>query len=170
MELRTGDIILTCKNSLIVKFMRLFQKDPVHWGHVLVVKDSTTAWEAHWTLRETNIQKVLDKEREFLVMRMNNLTKANREAMKKIAPKLLGYPYGVWRIVLQALDHIFNTNWFTKRADCKYIQVCSSYAAWIYYVACKYKFNDVNWQSCEPDDVEDDFILYKDRWTLIGRR
>jgi hypothetical protein len=67
-DLQTGDIILTSKKSLIAKFMGLFQKDPVFWGHCLVAKDAAYAWEASYILKETKIEKVL-KNKHLKILR-----------------------------------------------------------------------------------------------------
>jgi len=168
MELKTGDIIFTAKGSIIVKFMRLFQRDPVFWGHVLIVKDEETAWEASFRLKETNIWEKLTSEPSWKIIRNKYIGETHKEIMRKTAPKLLGRPYGVFRIVLQLLDHMFGTNWFTSKADSKYLQVCSSYVAWIYWVSCKHKFNGVEWQSCDPDDIEDDQIENSHIWQIVG--
>ena len=168
MELKTGDVIFASKGSIIVEFMRLFQTDPVFWGHVLIVKDNETAWEASVKLRETNIQKVLDHEPSWKIIRKKDITEDQKEIMRKTAPKLLGRSYGYFRIVLQIFDHVFNTNFFTSQADNKYLQVCSSYVAWIYWVACKYKFNGVPWASCDPDDIEDEQLSNPDMWEVVA--
>lgn len=168
MEMKTGDIIFTSKGSIIVKFMRLFQRDPVFWGHVLIVKDNETAWEASYSLQETNINEKLADEPSWKIIRNRDLAEDQKGVMRKTAPKLLGRPYGVFRIILQIFDHVFGTNWFTSRADSKYLQVCSSYVAWIYWVACGYKFNGVKWQSCDPDDIEDDQLNNPHIWKVIG--
>jgi len=167
MELKTGDIIFTSKESIIVRFMRLFQKDPVFWGHVLIAKDNETAWEAGPVLRETDIKWKLLKESSWKIIRKKDLTEHQKEIMKKVAPKLLGQPYSISRIILQLLDHVFDTNGFTMIFGNKYSQVCSSYVAWIYWVACKHKFNGVEWQSCDPDDIEDDQINNPNLWEII---
>jgi len=167
MKLETGDVIFTSKGSLIVKFMRLFQKDPVFWGHVLIVKDNETAWEANYKLQEVNINEKLSKESSWKIIRNKYIADFQKEKMRKIAPSLLGYPYGTFRILLQIFDHMFKTNWFTSRADSKYLQVCSSYVAWIYWVACRYKFNNVHWASCDPDDIEDDQIKNPHIWEVV---
>jgi hypothetical protein len=170
MDIKTGDIIFVSKNSIIVKFMNLFQKDTCIWGHVLVAKDSKDAWEAHWLLRETNIEKVLKKYKYYKIIRKKDITEKQKEIMRKVAPQVLGYPYSVGRIFLQMLDHIFRTNWFTKLDDREYVQVCSSYSAWIYEMACRYKFNGVSWQSADPDDIEDDQLNNPDMWEVLGER
>jgi len=167
MKLQCGDIILVSKNSIIAKFMNIFQNDPCIWGHVMLVKDENTAWEAYWTLRETDIHKRLMKTKHYKIIRNKNLTNEQKEKMKKFAIKLLGKPYGVLRIILQMFDHFFGTNWFTSKANSKYLQVCSSYVAWVYWCACKYKFNNVPWMSCDPDDIEDDQLKHPERWEVL---
>lgn len=170
MDIQTGDILLTSKKSLIVWFMNLFQKDPCWWGHVLVAKDNVDAWESNYVLKESNIAKVLKKHKYYKIIRKKDLTEDQKEEMRETAPDLLGYPYGVGRIFLQILDHIFHTDWFTRLDDREYIQVCSSYAAWIYKTACEYEFNGVYWTSCDPDDIEDDQLRYPERWEVLGER
>jgi len=167
MGFQCGDIILMSKDSLIVKFMRLFQKDPCTWGHVMLVKDENTVWEAFWLLRETDLHKRLKKVKYYKVIRKKDLTEEQKYKIEKFAKKLLGRPYGVFRIILQMFDHIFHTNWFTSKADSKYLQVCSSYVAWVYWCACKYKFNDVPWMSCDPDDIEDDQLKHPELWEVL---
>ncbi len=170
MNLETGDIIFSSKNNIIVKFMRLFQKDPVFWGHVLIVKDNEIAWEANYILRERKIADVLKKNKNWKIIRHKYLIESQQKIMLKIAPKLLGRPYGIGRIFLQMFDHFFNTNWFTSKADWKFMQVCSSYVAWIYWVACRYKFNNVSWASCEPDDIEDDQLARPELWRVLNEK
>jgi len=168
MILETGDIILTSRNSIIVMFMRLFQKDPVFWGHVLVAKDSTTLWEAHWRLREISALKVFEKHKYYKIIRKKDITEEQKNTMCKLAPTLLGHYYGVFRIGLQMLDHIFHTDWFTDHNTNEAIQVCSSFAAWIYYHSCDgYKFNNKDWESCDPDDIEDEYLINHTEWTDI---
>ena len=170
MDLRTGDIILTSRKSMIARFMNWFQEDPCIWGHVLVVKDSETAWEAHWTLRESSIEKVLKKHKRYKILRKRDLTEEQKELMCESADELLGHIYGIGRIFSQTLDHIFHTNWFTSLDNREYVQVCSSYGAWMYHRSCGYKFNGVSWQSCDPDDIEDDQLLYPGAWKIMGEK
>lgn len=170
MDIQTGDIILTSKKSVIARFMGIFQKDPCVWGHVLVAKDNETAWEAHWTLRETNIQKILKKYKYYKIIRKKDLTEEQKEEMCEIAPQLLGRFYSVGRIILQMLDHIFHTDKFSGFDNNQYNQVCSSYTAWIYEVACRYKFNGVHWSSADPDDIEDDQLGHPEIWLVTSEK
>jgi hypothetical protein len=167
---QTGDIIFTSKKSIIARFMSLFQSDPVYWGHVVVAKDGLMGWEASWKLRESNINDVLDNTEHYKIIRKKDLTEEQKEIMRVEAVKLLGLRYGIWRIVLQMFDHFFNTNWFTSHDESDTLQVCSSYAAWIYDRACGYRFNDVDWESCEPDDIEDDQLAHPEIWEVLGER
>lgn len=167
---QTGDIIFTSRRSIIVRFMRIFQKDPVYWGHVLVAKNERTAWEAGYTLREVPIPDKLDKTNHYKIVRPAFLTESCKNVMVESAPSLLGNYYSVWRIILQACDHLFHTDWFTSKNEKEKSQVCSSYAAWIYNKACGYKFNGVDWQSCDPDDIDDDVEKYPDRWSVLAER
>jgi len=167
-DLQTGDIILTAKNKLLIDFMDYFQNDPVIWSHVLIVKDEYWSWEAYVLLRETSTYRKLEKANAWKILRRKDITNSHQQTMLKTAPKLLGHPYGVSRIILQIFDHIFKTNIFTKYYNGKYAQVCSSYAAWIYWVSMGIKFNNVGWQSCDPDDIEDDYISNPDNWEVVG--
>jgi hypothetical protein len=167
MDLQTGDIILTSKKSIIVRFMDWFQKDPCVWGHVLVAKNNKTAWEAHWTIREVELAEVFKKKKHWKIIRKKDLTEKQKELMCKIAPQLLGRFYSLGRIILQMLDHIFHTNKFSGFDNNQYAQVCSSFGAWIYKMSCGYEFNGVPWQSCDPDDIEDDQLAYPERWEVL---
>jgi hypothetical protein len=169
MELQTGDIILSSKKSIIARFMNWFQHDPVFWGHCSIVKDNETIWEASYILKESPVHVVIDSG-PFKMIRFNGLTEEQKEIMRQEAPKLLGCPYGIFRILLQLLDHVFHTNWFTDQDDQEKLQVCSSYAAWIYDKACGYRFNDVDWESCDPDDIDDDSLLFPERWAILDER
>jgi len=169
-DLQTGDIILTSKKSAIARFMDFFQKDPCVWGHVLVVKDPKTGWEASWKIREVEIKKVFEKHKYYKILRKRDLSARQKELMIELAPKIIGRVYGIRRIFLQLLDQVFHTNWFTTASDSIYCQVCSSYAAWIYEMACRYKFNGVPWQSCDPDDIEDDQLAHPETWVTLQER
>jgi len=168
--LKTGDIILTSSGSLIVQFMSKFQSDPVRWGHVLVAKDKDKAWEAHWTLRNYSLSKFFKNKLYWKIARKKDLNDEQRDAMKRVAPPLMGKMYGFWRIALQLLDHIFRTNKFSKSNENVELQVCSSFAAWLFDEATGYKFNDVEWMSCDPDDIEDDFEKFPERWEILEER
>jgi hypothetical protein len=158
MKLKTGDIMLTSRDSFIVKFMRWFQKDPVKYGHACVyVEESDSFLEAEWTIVETPYPKAMARKRykNYVIYRYKDLTPQQAQRIVKIMRTLKGEIFSFRRLFLQMFDHIFNTNFFTKLSKNKKNQVCSSYVAWGYYSAIKIKFNNVPWSSCDPDDIDD---------------
>lgn len=167
---KTGDIIFTSKRSIIVRFMRLFQSDPVYWGHVLVAKNSEVAWEAGLRLQEYSIPDKLKSTKHYKVARPLFLTEECQKIMIVEASKLVGNRYSFWRLFLCFLDKIFCTHWFTSTEEREALQVCSSYVAWIYYKSCGYLFNKVHWKSCDPDDIDNDIELNTDRWQIVEER
>lgn len=170
MNIQTGDIILTSKRSVIARFMDLFQEDACVWGHILIVKDNDIAWEAHWTLREVKLSKTFKKYKHWKIIRKTDLTEGQKEIMRKVAPQLLGKFYSPGRIFLQLLDHVFSTDKFSGYNNNQYKQVCSSYAAWIYEMSCRYRFNGVHWSSADPDDIEDDQINHPESWLILKEK
>jgi len=168
--LKTGDVILCANKSIIVWFMKKFQDDPVHWGHCLIVKDKDVAWEAFWTIREYSLSKFFKNKVYWRIARKKDISEDNRANMLMIVPPLLGRFYGLRRILLQALDHIFKTNRFSSSYKNVYDQVCSSFCSWIYETSCGYRFNDVPWMSCDPDDIEDDWEKNPDSWEILEER
>jgi len=170
---KNGDIILTSKSSFIVWLMRYFQSDPVIYGHALVVDvDNKCALEAGWTIRATPLEEVfkIKRHKHYKIVRYTELTDEQIRVMFKAMYSLMGKFYSFKRILLQVLDHLFYTNWFTKLDKSKASQVCSSYVAWGYYVACGVKFNGVPWQSCDPDDVDDHALANPDKWVLLEEK
>ena len=167
---KNGDIILTSRASFIVRLMRCFQFDPVIYGHALVVDaDSSCALEVGWMIRATPLEKVFKVKRHkcYKIVRYTKLTEEQARIMLKVMYSLTGKLYSVKRIFLQMLDHLCFTNWFTKLDKSKASQVCSSYVAWGYYIACKIKFNGVDWKSADPDDIDDHTLANPDEWLLL---
>jgi len=150
--------------------MNFFQHDPCVWGHALVIdKENNSALEAYLSLREVSLEETFANKRHrcYKIVRYNNLTEDQAKVMIKSMRSLLGKLYNIKRIVLQLFDHIFDTNWFTRLATDRKDQVCLSYVAWGYYVACKIKFNGVEWESCDPDDIEDHVLADPETWSVI---
>jgi hypothetical protein len=167
--------MLTSKYSFIAEIMNYFQSDPCTWGHALVInKESgtTTGIEAHFSLREVPLDEILASKRHknYRIVRYNNLTEAQAKVLIKSMQSILGKLYNIKRIFLQLFDQMFNTNWFTKLSKDRNDQVCSSYVAWGYYVATKIKFNGVEWESCDPDDIDDHVSAHPDEWTTITEK
>lgn len=166
-KLKPGDIILTSRKSIIVKFMALFQKDPVRYGHAMIVRDVHSVYEAHFQIEVNPLIEVFKKRKYYTILRFKKLEPKHVIVMNRSLDKIVGEFYSVKRIGLQFLDHIFNTNWFSGLDTNTKSQVCSSLVAWAYYVALKYKFNNVSWKSADPDDIEDDFLVNPENWELI---
>lgn len=166
---KNGDIILTSRNSILVRMMRLFQSDPVIYGHALVVDiDNICALEADWRIRATPLEKVfgIKSHKHYKIIRYKDLTDEQVKVLFKSLYSLIGKLYSVRRIFLQVLDHIFYTNWFTKLNKSKGSQVCSSYVAWGFHVACNMKFNGVDWKSADPDDIDDETLKNPGLWEV----
>ena len=169
--LQTGDIILTSCKSIIATFMHMLKPNlKISWGHCMLVKDQTTAWEAKDTIRENSIITVLEDKEYWRIVRYRELTSSQQDIMRRIIPIIMGCDYSFKRLMEQLLDKINNTTKYTDEDTRIDEQVCSSLVAWSYKVACRYKFNDVSWESCDPNDVNADFDKYPDRWLVISER
>lgn len=169
MVLKSGDIILTSKDSWIVGFMQFFQPDPVKYGHAMVVDmEHNCALEAGVTIRCTPLAKAFTgRHKHYKVLRYKKLTAKQVRVMLKAMRSLIGKIYSVKRMFLQFLDHVCYTNWFTKLDKSRGSQICSSYVAWGYYASCKIKFNGVHWPSADPDDFSDEREKNPDDWEVI---
>ncbi len=169
-KIKNGDIILSSRDSFIVKFMRIFQSDPVRYGHTMIVVDGEYAFEAKLEIRKTHLYKILEKNKHYKIIRYKNLTEKQYSVMYKSLKKLIGIDYSFFRLFLQLLDHVFGTNYFTKLMSGNKSQVCSSLVAWAYYIGCRIKFNGVSWKSCDPDDIDDESIRNTGSWEVVEER
>lgn len=169
MKFKSGDIILTSRDSWVVKFMRFFQSDPVKYGHAMVVDMvHNCVLEAGVTIRCTPLEKAfVGRHKHYKVLRYKNITDNQVKVMLKAMRSLIGRLYSVKRIFLQLLDHVFYTNWFTKLDKSKSSQICSSYVSWGFGIACKIKFNGVNWTSADPDDISDEVEKRPNLWETV---
>lgn len=171
MKIKSGDIILVGKKrSIIRKIMNLFQKDPVKYNHVMLAKNNIEAYEAGYKIRKININKKLNKSDNYIIIRYKKLTKIQLKIIKIVMETLIGLPYGCSRLFLQLLDHITGTNKFTKILKSKWNQVCSSLIAYAYYVACNVEFNNVKWNSCDPDDIDDHIQKNPNDWIIVKKK
>jgi hypothetical protein len=154
--LKTADILLTSHNTLTVWFMRLFQRDPVNWGHAAIVENKMHIIEAKKGISRITITDWFKGRKKFKVIRLSTLTDEQAEKILSIIRPLIGQEYGAWRYVLQFFDHITGTNWFTKWHKNPDSQICSSLVAWGFFNGIELEFNNTPWYSCEPDDIEDE--------------
>lgn len=170
LKLETGDIIFTNKDSMIAKFMAHFQSDPVFWGHIMVAKNDTILYEPTNPLTTTTTEQLEKTKKHYKIVRYKHITDEDKEKIQKFLDKLVGAKYSFRRLILQAFDHIFHTNWFSNGLHSPDNQVCSSMAAWAYYASMKIKFNGVSWRSCEPDDIEDHIEKNSNDWMIIAKK
>jgi len=162
------DVIMTSRGSPIAKFMDLLQKDKCVWGHIAMIKDANTGIEANWKLRPFDLDKWFHGKRIYKIIRPTFLSEAERESCIVAMEDLIGEGYSISRICLQLLDHLFHTNWWTRRFKNRKEQVCSSYIAWGIYQATGLKVNGLSWSSVEPDDFEDAQLKYPDCWVTVA--
>lgn len=167
-----ADIILINSGTRIGKailfVLRLFQKDPIAFHHVILAVDDKLGIEAEvYGVSYCNLSEKLNKAKSYKVIRYKDLSEDKKEKIVMSVNKLVGVPYGYRRLILQLLDQMFFTNFFTRSLGDKKCQVCSSLVAWSYYVWKRIKFNSVPWQSCEPDDIDDESLRTSDLWEII---
>lgn len=170
--IKPADIILvdsgTNYGKAILVTLNLFQKDNVKFIHVLMAVDEETAIVAESRVRYRNIDKYLSKVKSYKIVRNKNLTAEQRKNIVERSKKLFNLRYGVFRIVLQFLDQLFDTDKFTDWLDDRKIQVCSTVPSWSYYVEAEIEFNGLPWQCIEPDDISDEVLKNPEDWEIIA--
>jgi len=170
--IKKADIILIggAENILakaISVVLNFFQTDPVDYTHVLIAKNESEGIEAKWRVMNCSLGDKLSKAKRYKIIRLKSLTDDERDKIIKSIECLIGIKYSISRLLLQLLDQISDTNFFTKLNKSKENQICSSLVAWGYYVYTKTKFNGVDWKSCEPDDIDDESQKNTDMWEII---
>jgi uncharacterized protein YycO len=163
-----GDIVLANKKSLIVWFMRIFQSDPVDWGHVLIYLGNNMFIENSFPfIRIIDIDYFKKRYEHYKWFSYKNMTTEKSNELTELFESKLCKPYSYTRIILQMFDHLFNTNFFTGFLKNDDKQICSSFVAWGYNKIFGVDFNNVNWYSCDPDDIDDHCSNNSD-WVLSG--
>jgi hypothetical protein len=154
------DILLVNSKSIlsfiIQKISEFFSKDPVNYTHVGIVMPNYKIIEASSQIKETELGDFLKNRQSIKIIRYHHHSDKSYIRLTVMIKSLLGYNYGYFRLFLQLLDQVTNTNIFTSLIKHKTEQVCSSFIAWAYYCVYGVKFNKVDWYSCEPDDIEDE--------------
>jgi hypothetical protein len=155
-KLKPGDILLLSGWYPIVWFLNLFQKDKVRYGHVAIVGYGGSVYEAAKRIRMVKLESYFKFYKKCKAV---SLRSVQPEDIYKIIQKIetkVGKKYGYKRFILQFIDNIFHTNWFTEQDRDENEQVCSSIVAWAYSEVLGIDFNNVPWESCEPDDIDDE--------------
>jgi len=150
--------------------MKVFQRDPVFFNHVILAKNELVGIEAGPRIQVCGLIKKLKEADAYRIIRYRRLKEKESKGIIKSVSKLIGVPYGVPRLILQLFDQIFSTNFFTKLLSDKMCQVCSSIVAWAFYVRCHVRFNYVPWQSCDPDDIDDECERNPKLWEVIDQK
>jgi len=168
---KPADIMLVYTGSsygaLVLMTLNLLQKDEVKFSHVILILDDKKGIEALSSVKYTDLEERIKGVKSYKIIRNNKLTDAQRVAITKKAEKLFGFRYGVFRIVLQLLDQLFKTNYFTKLVKDRKNQICSTLVSWAYHVVAGVEFNGVPWQSVEPDDIDDESIRNTEDWDVV---
>jgi len=173
--IETADILLTTSKTrlgrIIIWILRIFQSDPVFFNHCILAANNKFGIEAATSgIQYCDMRKKMEAAKAYKLIRCKCITDAKKENIVKSTRKLVGLPYGFRRLGLQLLDQMFSTDFFTRKLGDNRCQVCSSLIAWAYYVRCRVRFNGVDWQSCEPDDVDDEILKNPDMWEVIAEK
>jgi len=173
-NIKPADIILvdsgTNYGKAILITLNIFQDDDVKFIHVLMAVDKEKCIVAESKVKYHNIVEYLKSVKSYKIIRNNKLTDKQRLSIVKKAETLFGLRYGVLRIVLQFLDQIFRTNFFTVWLKDKKMHICSTLVSWSYYVVARVGFNGVQWQSVEPDDISDEQERNQHVWEVVSEK
>ena len=172
MKLAPADIIITTDrkswfSKTILAVLNFFQKDLVRYQHAILVINDEECIEALWKIKRNNIRDRLKDFKRYKIIRCKYIKEPTRRNIVKTACKLEGLHYGAGRIFLQLLDQVFHTNFFTGLLKAKKHQICSTVVSWAYYTRAGIKFNNVDWKSCEPDDIDDESSENPEIWATI---
>jgi hypothetical protein len=168
MNIEPCDIILVSNDSFLSRIMGFFQSDPVKWGHSVIVGENDTVYSYSFTtMHVLDLHKYLKKKGSYEIFRYKHMTPEKQAFMLRAMKKFEGRLYGWNRLYLFTLNSIFGTKKFTDACDNKLDQVCSTFVSWIYYVAFRLKFNNCEWKSVDPDDIDDHCSNHKD-WIVVA--
>jgi hypothetical protein len=150
-------------------FLNSFQKDPARFSHVAIVVSKTEVADAKWNgiILHSPYEALIDAK-HYKIVRYIWLSENMQARLKELLLSKVGTRYNYWRLIMQLFDNVFNTNWFTKNmAVTKDENICSTYVTWAYYKATGVRFNDIDWISTEPDDIDDEVINDPMMWTIV---
>lgn len=171
--LQCGDIILMYNRGPLSKtirwFLNFFQKDEAEFSHVAVAVSETEVADAKWNgIVLHSPFMALKDAKHYKIVRYKFLTPQAEARLKELLLSKVGSRYNYWRLVLQLFDNTFSTNWFTKHMSItKHENICSTYVTWAYYKATGVRFNDIDWISVEPDDIDDEILNDPMMWIVV---
>jgi hypothetical protein len=173
----SGDVVLLYTPSLISRtirgILRLFQEDRVRFSHCMVVTDpaSDKCIEAAVTVRRCSLSKAIAKARAAKVIRYqpSEDDPEGRAKVVDLAAARLGDHYGFLRLGLHLCNQVTGLKCFTNVfSGCEVVKaVCSSLAAEGWDKVYGVKFNGVDWQSVEPDDIDDESERVDSGWSTV---
>jgi uncharacterized protein YycO len=173
--LQRGDVILVYNRGFLSKAIRwvlnFFQKDGANYSHVAIAVSEKEVTEALWNgIRKRTFEESIARAKGIKIIRRKGLDDFRRELLELRALSKIGTNYNYYRLLLQLLDNVFATNWFTRHLRLtKDLNICSTYVAWVYDKGLGIRFNDVHWLSVEPDDIDDEFFKNPKDWEQIFR-
>lgn len=171
MNFNPGDIILVRSGnwfgSLILWFMKLTDKDGVYFSHAAIIESNSLILQSKYTIEEVSISEAFKEWKHYKVIRYNNLKSDDALKMVNVGKTLLGLPYGIPRFITYLLDKLFDTHKFSDKLTDSNDQICSSFVAYLYDTVLGYKFNNISWESCDPDDIDDMVASNPGDWTVI---
>jgi hypothetical protein len=171
--LQCGDIILTYSGGFISESIRwildYFQKDHAKFSHCAIAVSETEVVEANWNgIVLHSPHSALKGVKHYKIVRYKFLTDGMQARLKGLLLSKVGTRYNYWRLIMQLFDNVFRTNWFTKKLSItKREEICSTYISWAYYKATGVRFNDIDWISVEPDDIDDEVINDPMMWIIV---
>lgn len=170
-KLKPGDIILSTTDgfvSRVVRFMLRRKDDKAPYSHVAGYVGDNMIVEARYKVRLIPLRKFVKENTRFAVYRRRDLTNVERIRIALLAKGFIGRRYGYAKVLLlQPLDQLFGTNWFTHTLSFSKRIYCSQLYAKIYYAVKDIKINGVEPESCEPDDWHDEVTNNGGYWEEI---
>lgn len=168
-----GDIILSYNGGVVAwairGILRFFDPMPVRFSHCLICYNDTDAIEAAGSgVKFCKIKKAL-KVRNFVVIRFEKATPEQLHSIVKFAHDRIGENYGYLRLGLHLLDKLSGSLFFTglfRRGDVVKC-VCSSLVAEGYDKVLKIKFDGSDWNSVDPDNIDDEAARPGSGWVLV---
>jgi hypothetical protein len=170
-DIQCGDIVLASfKSSPILRAMKLLQPDDVTYSHILLAKEQNIVYEARTDIKEIDFSYIMNKYENIKVVSYKLITDKDKEIIKRLLKDLIGRPYSYLRLFYQLLDHLTGSTYFTSRLKDPGNQICSSLVSWIYYVLFEIKFNNKNWYSTDPDDIDDEVNKDDKLWHVVYKK
>lgn len=167
---KPGDIILVRSGNwfgnLILWFLRKTDPDSVYFSHAALIKDDKTVLQARFKIQEDSIEHMFEIWKQYKVVRYKKITPKDTDIMISYGNSLLGLSYGYLRFILYTIDAILHTKFSNLITD-KNNQICSTLISYLFYKTLNFKFNDVNWEECSPDDVDDEVTNNSCDWEII---